>query len=203
MSTEATAPPLRLAILISGNGSNLQAIIDQIAAGKLNARIDIVISDQPGAYGLERAARAGIATSVVKAVSGQQRNQYDRRLIEILDPLRPELLVLAGFMRILSPRFVQHYAGRIINIHPSLLPAYKGLNTHQRVLDAGDRYHGATVHFVTEELDAGEIILQSRIQIRPGETAKELQQRIHAEEHVIYPRAIAWLEQRRHGTEPD
>ncbi len=185
--------PLRLAVLISGNGSNLQAIIDQIANGQLNARVELVISDQPDANGLNRAARAGIATRVIEATKGQKRREYDQRLIETLDPLAPELLVLAGFMRILSPEFVRHFAGRIINIHPSLLPAYKGLNTHQRALDAGERFHGATVHYVTEELDAGDIIIQSRIEIQPDETAAELQQRVHAEEHVIYPRAIGWL----------
>ena len=197
-------PPTRLAVLISGNGSNLQAIIDQISADQLNARVDMVISDQPDANGLNRAARAGIRTTVIEAIKGQKRSDYDRRLIEVLDPLDPELIVLAGFMRILSPDFVQHFAGKIINIHPSLLPAYKGLNTHQRVIDAGERHHGATVHYVTEELDAGEIIIQSRIEILPGETAEELQQRIHAEEHVIYPRAIRWLGERlRAGDDQD
>ena len=190
MSTEKA---FKLAVLISGEGSNLQAIIDAIAAGSLSAEIGVVISDQERANGLNRARKAGIDCSVVKAIKGQSREEYDQRLLEALSPYTPDLIVLAGFMRILSAPFVRQLAGKIINIHPSLLPAYKGLNTHQRVIAAGERYHGATVHFVTEELDAGEPIIQSRIEIDDDDDAASLQQRIHAEEHVIYPRAIQWL----------
>ena len=194
MSTEKA---FKLAVLISGEGSNLQAIIDAIAAGSLGARVEIVISDQEHANGLNRAREAGIDCAVVKAIKGQSREDYDQRLLEVLAPRAPDLIVLAGFMRILSAAFVQQLAGKIINIHPSLLPAYKGLNTHQRVLDAGERYHGATVHFVTEELDAGKPIIQSRIEIHDDDDAASLQQRVHIEEHLIYPRAIQWLIDKR------
>ena len=194
MSTDC---PFKLAVLISGEGSNLQAIIDAIAADSLDAQIEIVVSDQEKANGLNRARMAGSDVAVVKAVQGQTREVYDLRQLETLAPRTPDLSVLAGVMRRLSAAFVQRLAGKIINIHPSLLPAYKGLNTHQRVLDAGERYHGATVHFVTEELDAGEPIIQSRIEINADDDAASLQQRIHAEEHIIYPRAIQWLIDKR------
>jgi phosphoribosylglycinamide formyltransferase-1 len=187
------APPLKLAVLISGEGSNLQAILNAIEKDKLNARVARVISNKANANGLNRARRAGIEQLVIEPKKDQSREQYDRRLIDALIPSEPDLIVLAGFMRILSAEFIQQFRGKIINIHPSLLPAYKGLNTHQRVLDAGERYHGATVHFVTEKLDDGKIIIQSRIEIQPGDHAASLQQRVHAEEHIIYPRAIQWL----------
>jgi phosphoribosylglycinamide formyltransferase-1 len=185
--------PFKLAILISGEGSNLQAIIDAISRGTLDARIDIVISNKASARGLDRARRAGIPAVVVAAIKGQSREEYDQRLLDTLAPTAPDLIVLAGFMRILSADFVRFYKGRIINIHPSLLPAYKGMDTHQRVLDAGETWHGATVHFVTEQLDDGETIIQSRIAIKVDDNAESLQQRVHIEEHVIYPRAIQWL----------
>lgn len=187
MSTETA---LTLVVLISGEGSNFQAIQDAIDAGKLNARISLLISNRADANGLNRASRAGIDCSVIKPLRGQSRSEYDQKLIEAIDPHTPDLIVLAGFMRILSPLFIKHFCGRIINIHPSLLPAYKGLDTHQRVLAAGEKYHGATVHYVTEELDAGERIIQSRITIDAKDNATTLQQRIHREEHIIYPRAI-------------
>lgn len=187
----------KLAVLISGEGSNLQAIIDAIEAGALNASIELVISNKARANGLNRARQAGISSAVVTSVKGQSREEYDQRLIDTLKPVAPDLIVLAGFMRILSAKFVQQFTGKIINIHPSLLPAYKGLDTHQRVLDAGETYHGATVHFVTEQLDDGEIIVQSRIEISPDDDTESLQQRVHIEEHVIYPRAIQWLSEKR------
>ncbi len=187
MSNDA---PLNLVVLISGEGSNFQAIQDAIDASKLNAHISLLISNRADANGLNRARRAGIDCTVVKPLKGQPRSEYDQRLIEAIEPHAPDLIVLAGFMRILSPLFIQHFSGKVINIHPSLLPAYKGLDTHQRVLDAGEKYHGASVHYVTEELDAGERIIQSRITINTNDTASTLQQRIHQEEHVIYPRAI-------------
>jgi len=185
--------PFKLAVLISGEGSNLQAIIDAIDTGMLDARIDIVISNKASAHGLNRAKQAGITAVVVPPVKGQTREEYDQCLRDTLTPFTPDLIVLAGFMRILSADFVHSFADKIINIHPSLLPAYKGMDTHQRVLDAGEPYHGATVHFVTEKLDDGEIIIQSRIKIRRDDDAESLQQRVHVEEHVIYPRAIQWL----------
>jgi phosphoribosylglycinamide formyltransferase-1 len=193
----ATDTPFKLAVLISGEGSNLQAIINAIDAGMLDAHIEIVISDKAGANGLNRATRAGITAVVVPPVKGQSREEYDQRLLDTLAPFAPDLIVLAGFMRILSAGFVHSYADRIINIHPSLLPAYKGVNTHQRVLDAEERFHGATVHFVTEKLDDGKMIIQSRIEIGANDDAASLQQRVHSEEHVIYPRAIQWLSERR------
>lgn len=193
----ATDSPFKLAVLISGEGSNLQAIINAIDAGTLDARIEIVISNKSNAKGLNRATRTGITAVVVPPVRGQSREEYDQRLLDTLAPFAPDLVVLAGFMRILSTGFVHSYAHRIINIHPSLLPAYKGMNTHQRVLDAGERFHGATVHFVTEQLDDGEMIIQSRIEIEADDDAASLQQRVHAEEHVIYPRAIQWLSEQR------
>jgi phosphoribosylglycinamide formyltransferase-1 len=189
--------PFKLAVLISGEGSNLQAIIDAIEAGALNVRVELVISNEARANGLNRARQVGISSAVVTSVKGQSREEYDQRLIDTLKPVAPDLIVLAGFMRILSAKFVQQFAGKIINIHPSLLPAYKGLDTHQRVLEAGETYHGATVHFVTEQLDDGEIIIQSRIEISPNDDAESLQQRVHIEEHVIYPRAIQWLSEQR------
>ncbi len=185
--------PFKLAVLISGEGSNLQAIIDAIDAGELNASVEVVISNEASANGLNRAKQAGITAVVVAPVKGQTREEYDQRLLETLAPFSPDLIVLAGFMRILSADFVHSFADKIINIHPSLLPAYKGMDTHQRVLDAGESYHGASVHFVTEKLDDGEIIIQSRIKIRSDDDAESLQQRVHVEEHVIYPRAIQWL----------
>jgi phosphoribosylglycinamide formyltransferase-1 len=185
----------KLAVLISGEGSNLQMIIDSISANALDAQVVLVISNQADANGLNRVKKADIPSQIVSTKKGETRTQYDQRLIKALAPYSPDLIVLAGFMRILSPIFIQQYAGKIINIHPSLLPAYMGLDTHQRVLDANEQYHGATVHFVTETLDAGELIVQSRIEIQPGDSAETLQQRIHTEEHIIYPRAIQWLAQ--------
>ena len=176
--------PFKLAVLISGEGSNLQAIIDAIDTGALDARIDIVISNKASANGLNRAKQAGIPAVVVAPVKGQSREEYDQCLRDTLAPFTPDLIVLAGFMRILSADFVYSFADKIINIHPSLLPAYKGMDTHQRVLDAGEPYHGATVHFVTEKLDDGEIIIQSRIKILPDDDAESLQQRVHFEEFI-------------------
>jgi len=189
--------PFKLAVLISGEGSNLQAIIDAIESGVLDARIAVVISNKADANGLNRAMQAGITTAVVAHLKGQSREEYDQRLLHTLAAFAPDLIVLAGFMRILSAGFVHSFSSKIINIHPSLLPEYKGLNTHQRVLDAGETYHGATVHLVTEELDDGEIIVQSRIKISTDDDAETLQQRVHIEEHIIYPRAIQWLSAKR------
>ena len=179
----------KTAILISGSGTNLQAFIDAVADGSLDLELTVVFSNNPDAYGLERAELAGIPTACVQHRSYPDREAFDRSVIEELDRFEPELLILAGFMRILSPSFVSHYAGKILNIHPALLPLYPGLNTHQRVLDAGDEWHGSTVHFVTEELDGGPRILQGRLAVVPGESADELQARIQTVEHQIYPQA--------------
>lgn len=188
---------LAVAVLISGNGSNLQAIIDRVAEGKVNARIKIVISNESGAFGLERARRAGIPTKVFDHRQYEDRGNYDNALAAVLEEMSIELVVLAGFMRILTPGFVARFAGRIINIHPSLLPKYTGLNTHQRAISAGDQEHGASVHFVSDELDAGPIIIQRRIPIEPGDTPESLQQRVHAIEHEILPQAIQWIAEKR------
>ena len=181
--------PCRTAILISGSGTNLQAFIDRVAVRELELDLCVVFSNKPDAYGLQRAEKAGIPTSCVEHGEYPDRESFDRAVIERLEPFKPELLILAGFMRILSPGFVRHYEGRILNIHPALLPKYPGLNTHQRVLDAGDEWHGSTVHFVTEELDGGPCILQGRLRVDPAETADELQHRVQTIEHQIYPEA--------------
>ena len=179
----------RTAILISGSGTNLQAFIDAVAAGDLDLDLCVVFSNKPDAYGLERAKKAGIPTACTEHGGFPDRESFDRAVIETLDEYAPDLLILAGFMRILSPAFVEHYAGKILNIHPALLPRFPGLNTHQRALDAGDEWHGSTVHFVTEELDGGPRILQGRLRIDPDETADELQSRVQTIEHKIYPEA--------------
>jgi phosphoribosylglycinamide formyltransferase-1 len=179
----------RTAILVSGSGTNLQAFIDAVASGSLDLNLCVVFSNNPDAFGLERAEAAAIPTACIRHSDYPDRESFDRAVIEELDRFEPELLILAGFMRILSPAFVDHYRGRILNIHPALLPKYPGLNTHQRVLDAGDEWHGSTVHFVTEELDGGPCVLQGRLRVRPDESADELQTRVQSIEHKIYPEA--------------
>ena len=181
----------RAAILISGSGSNLQAFIDQVAGQQLELDIVQVISNRRDAFGLTRASKAGIATHCLPHDQFANRESFDRALALELDDARPDLLILAGFMRILSPWFVAHYNGRILNIHPALLPAYPGLNTHQRVLDAGEQWHGSTVHFVTEQLDGGPGVLQGRLLVAADEAAADLARRVQAVEHQIYPAAAA------------
>ncbi|MDH3304628.1 MAG: phosphoribosylglycinamide formyltransferase [Gammaproteobacteria bacterium] len=183
----------KTAILISGSGTNLQAFIDRVGCGALDLELCVVFSNKPDAYGLVRARDAGIPTACIEHGQFADRSAFDRAVAAKLDEWRPNLLVLAGFMRILSPDFLTHYAGRILNIHPALLPAYPGLNTHQRVLDAGDRWHGSTVHFVTEKLDGGPRILQGRLPVTAGETADQLAARVQAIEHQIYPEAAGWV----------
>lgn len=179
----------KTAILISGSGTNLQAFIDAVEGGDLDLDLTVVFSNNPEAFGLERAEQAGIPTSCIQHSDYPDRESFDQAVIAELDRFEPDLLILAGFMRILSKAFVAHYAGKILNIHPALLPLYPGLNTHQRVLDAGEEWHGSTVHFVTEKLDAGPRILQGRLLINEGETAQELERRVQAVEHQIYPQA--------------
>ena len=180
-------------VLISGNGSNLQAIIGEIQQGKLQVVISAVISDRPDAYGLTRATNAGIPIHIIDYKQFADRSQFDQTLMQQIDAYTPDLIVLAGFMRILTAEFVQHYLGKMINIHPSLLPRHQGLNTHQRALQAGDTEHGATVHYVTPELDSGPIILQARVPVVTADTPQSLQQRVHQVEHQIYPRAIGLI----------
>ncbi|ALO46639.1 phosphoribosylglycinamide formyltransferase [Pseudohongiella spirulinae] len=185
------ARPCRVVVLISGNGSNLQALLD--AQANSHYRIVAVISNRPEAFGLQRAAAAGVAAQVVDHKSFDSRESFDAALIQLIDQCKPDLLVLAGFMRILSSGFVQHYQGRLLNIHPSLLPAYKGTQTHKRVLEAGERQHGVSVHFVTEELDGGPVVRQAVIQIGAEDSVESLQQRVAVEEHRIYPQVVAWF----------
>ena len=181
----------RTAILISGSGTNLQSFIDKVAAGELDLELCLVFSNKPDAYGLERAKKAGIPTACIEHGDLETREAFDQAVAAVIDDFKPELIVLAGFMRILSPWFVKHYEGKVLNIHPALLPKYPGLNTHQRALDAGEEWHGSTVHFVTEELDGGPRILAGRLRVDPNETAEELQHRVQAMEHQIYPEAAA------------
>lgn len=190
LDVASTSAPLRLVVLISGNGSNLQAIIDEIKNNNLPAEIVAVISNKDDAYGLERAKIANIDQQVLSHRDFDNREDYDSALKVLIDQYKPDLLILAGFMRILSNEFVEHYSNRMMNIHPSLLPKYKGLNTHQRVLDSGDKEHGCSVHFVTPELDDGPVILQAKITVDDDDTADSLAKKIHEQEHIIYPKAI-------------
>lgn len=184
---------LRVVVLISGRGSNMEALMRARAAGDLPADIVAVISNRADAAGLAGAAAAGIATGIVPHAGFASREAFDAALARAIDAHRPGLVVLAGFMRILTPAFVQHYAGRLMNIHPSLLPAFPGLGTHARALEAGCKVHGATVHFVTPELDHGPIIAQAAVPVLPEDDAATLARRVLAQEHVIYPRAVAWF----------
>jgi len=189
----STPSALQLAVLISGRGSNMAAIARACAEGRINARVRLVLSERAGAAGLDTARALGIETRTVAFGGGADRQRFERDLEEALAPAQPDLIVLAGFMRILSREFVEARAGRMLNIHPSLLPLHRGLHTHRRVLEAGDRVHGASVHFVTAELDGGPVILQSRLAVRPGETEEGLSARVQATEHIIYPRVIGWV----------
>jgi len=188
---------LRIVVLISGNGSNLQAIIDDIHDDEIDAEVVAVFSNKADAYGLQRADIAGIDSIIIDSNDYKTREEYDAQLQQSIDQYRPDLIVLAGFMRILSDEFVNHYLGRLINIHPSLLPKYQGLNTHQRVLDAGDTHHGASVHFVIPELDAGPLILQAEVPIHENDTVAELAHRVHKQEHIIYPLVVKWFAEGR------
>ena len=181
---------VRTAVLISGNGSNLQAILDAATTTNYPAEVTLVISNKDDAYGLKRAEDAHVPTIVIPHGNYANREAFDRVVDAALKNHAIELVVMAGFMRILSDWFVSEWQGKLINIHPSLLPKYKGLDTHQRALDAGDTEHGATVHWVTPELDSGEIILQGSIPIETGDTAVSLKERIHALEHQLYPAAV-------------
>lgn len=191
------AEPLSLVVLISGNGSNLQALLDAIARGDVPARVRAVVSNRAEAYGLQRAEQAGIPHHVLSHRDFPDRASYDAALQALIDRYRPGLVVLAGFMRILTAEFVNHYAGRLMNIHPSLLPAYQGLDTHRRALADGVKEHGASVHFVTEELDGGPVIIQGRVAVDPGDSAETLAEKVHGVEHRIYPLAVAWFAQGR------
>lgn len=187
------AKNLRTVVLVSGSGTNLQAIIDCAESGNLGIALTGVISDRPGVLALERAQRAGIPAQTVDHAQADSSAAFQERLGAVLAALDPELIVLAGFMRILSPELVSNWSGRMLNVHPSLLPKYPGLHTYRRALEAGDAVHGTTVHFVIPELDAGPGILQYRVNIRPGESEDSLRRRVQHGEYLIYPRAIAWF----------
>ncbi|MEE8058757.1 MAG: phosphoribosylglycinamide formyltransferase [Pseudomonadales bacterium] len=187
----------KLVILISGSGSNLQAFIDDAQSGALNADIVAVISNRADAFGLQRATNAGLPTEIIDHTDYENRQAFDTELRQHIDQYSPDLVILAGFMRILTDAFVQHFHGRLLNIHPSLLPKYPGLNTHQRAIDANDDEAGATVHFVTEELDGGPAIIQARVAILANDDAASLAKRILNKEHRIYPLATQWFAEGR------
>lgn len=180
-------------VLISGRGSNMLALAQHSREREAAYAIAAVLSDQPAAKGLGLAADLGIATQALPAAKGIERAEYDRGLAAAIKQHDPELIVLAGFMRILSPQFVAKFAGRILNIHPSLLPKYPGLHTHQRALEARDPEHGATVHFVTEQLDGGPAVIQGRVSVEPQDTEDTLAARVQVQEHRIYPLAVNWF----------
>lgn len=183
----------KIAILISGRGSNMQAIVQAQQAGQINAPIAVVISNRADAQGLQYAQSQGIATAVLSHQDYPSREAYDAALATLIDSYGCTCVVLAGFMRILSAQFTAHYAGRMLNIHPSLLPSFTGLDTHQRALDAGVKWHGCTVHFVTAELDHGPIVAQAVVPVLDDDTEASLAARILAQEHIIYPQAVAQL----------
>jgi phosphoribosylglycinamide formyltransferase-1 len=195
--TESASAPLPVVILISGRGSNLQAIIDAVARGTLAVDIRAVISNRPDAAGLQRATDAGIATALVDHTLYADRLAFDQALQACIDRYQPGLVILAGFMRILSADFVAHYRGRMLNIHPSLLPDFPGLNTHQRVLDAGCKLHGASVHFVTADIDGGPLVLQTRVPVHDDDSVDSLAARVLEQEHHLYPLAIRWFAEGR------
>ena len=196
-------PPLPIAVLVSGNGSNLQAIIDAAAGGTLDARVVQVVSDRPGVPALERARAAGIPATTVRPADYPDREAWTAALGRALDASGAGLVVLAGFMKVLDAALVRRWAGRMLNVHPSLLPKYRGLHTHRRALEAGDEVHGTSIHFVTEELDGGPVILQARIPVRPGDDEASLNARIQAREHEVYPEVIGWFASGRLSLGPD
>ena len=186
-------PPMPTVVLISGNGSNLQALIDACQRGELDLELRAVIANRDDAYGLQRARQAGIAAHAIRPHDDEDRARYDARLQACIDEYQPKLVLLAGFMRILSDDFVAHFHGRLLNIHPSLLPKYPGLNTHARALADGETEHGASIHFVTEELDGGPVIARYRVPVHADDTADSLRQRVHLVEHKLYPLVAQWF----------
>lgn len=193
----------RLVVLVSGSGTNLQAILDAIRNGELDAEVALVLSNRPGVAGLARAEAAGIPTCVINHRDYADRDQFDQAMIAAIDPCQPDTVVLAGFMRILTPAFVQHYQGRLLNIHPSLLPRYPGLNTHQRALEAGDREHGCSIHFVTDQLDGGPVIARAIVPIESNDSAESLSNRVQTREHVLYPLVLRWRAEDRVHLQPE
>ncbi len=183
----------RIIVLVSGNGSNLQAIINACQNNLINGKIVAVISNKPDVYSLMRAKQANIPSNVINHKEFASREAFDHQLQLQIEEYQPDLIVLAGYMRILTPHFVQHYSGKMLNIHPSLLPKYPGLNTHRRAMEAGDKEHGTTVHFVTDELDGGPIILQAKVPIFDNDEEQDIVERVLAQEHQIYPLVIKWF----------
>lgn len=187
----------KLVILISGRGSNMQSIIKAIQENELNAEVSAVISNRPDAAGLAFAQQSDITTRILDHKNFETREAFDAQLIDLIDTFDPDYVVLAGFMRILSSGFVQHFAQRLINIHPSLLPKFKGMHTHKRAIESGETEHGATVHFVTDELDSGPVILQAKVPVMPDDTEETLAARVLIEEHKLYPNALRLLTQKQ------
>lgn len=196
-ASHKSSAPCKVVVLISGSGSNLQALIDGQQTGTLPVSIEAVISNRPAVLGLERADKAGITAEVLDHTGFDSRESFDAALMSLIDGYQPDLVVLAGFMRILTPEFTGHYLGRMLNIHPSLLPKYQGLHTHQRAIDAGDSTHGVTVHFVTAELDGGPAAIQAVVPILTDDDADTLAKRVQKQEHVIYPLAVQWFAEGR------
>jgi len=186
-----------IVVLISGSGTNLQAIIDACKEGRIKGSISAVISNKTDAYGLERAQQAAINTVFINPKDYADRESYDLALADAIEQQQADLIVMAGFMRILSPAFVERFKGKMLNIHPSLLPKYQGLNTHQRAIDANDDEHGCSVHFVTAELDGGPVVLQAKVPIFEEDSAEELAARVQAQEHAIYPLVVSWFIEQR------
>lgn len=184
---------MNIVVLISGSGSNLQAILDACVTGQIRGRVSGVLSNRADAYGLVRAAAAGVPTATIANRDFSTREAFDAAMQRQIDAWRPDVVVLAGFMRILTPDFVRHYEGRLINIHPSLLPQYKGLHTHRRVLATGDRLHGCSVHFVNAELDGGPVIARGVIRVLPRDDEQMLTEKVHRVEHRLYPLVLSWM----------
>ncbi|MBY6199294.1 phosphoribosylglycinamide formyltransferase [Vibrio hangzhouensis] len=182
-----------IVVLVSGNGTNLQAIIDACESTITNAKVRAVFSNKESAFALERARKAGAEAEFLDPKLSETREAFDAELMRRIDVHKPDLLVLAGYMRILSGEFVRHYMGRMINIHPSLLPKYPGLNTHQRAIDNCDEHHGTSIHFVTEKLDGGPIVLQAKVPVFDDDTIETLEQRVQSQEHKIYPLVVKWF----------
>lgn len=182
----------KVAVLVSGSGTNLQALLDAQQAGHLPVSFSVVLSNKADAYALERARAAGIPTLVVEHKEFPSREAFDQAMIDALAPYAIDTLVLAGFMRILTPVFVRQFEGRLLNVHPSLLPLYRGLNTHQRALDNKDKFHGCSIHFVSDELDGGPLIAQAQVPVLATDSADSLAQRVHQSEHLLYPKVLLW-----------
>jgi phosphoribosylglycinamide formyltransferase-1 len=186
-----------IVILISGRGSNMESLLAAVARGEVPVRVAAVISNRPDAKGLETAAAQGVPTAVVDHKAYAGREAFDAALVECIDGYAPDLVVLAGFMRILTEGFVRHYEGRLLNIHPSLLPSFPGLHTHQRALEEGVRIHGCTVHFVTPALDHGPVVVQAAVPVLDGDDEAALAARVLAQEHLVYPLAVRWFAEGR------